>query len=66
LTHDTTPLLADIAPVQPRGVIALAGPCKECGRETPILGRPGKGRPLHLFGVGYLCEGHTLVLDGPA
>lgn len=53
-------LLNTFAPVPARGVVRLNGTCEHCSRPVPVLGRPGKGRPLHTFAEGYLCRGHAV------
>ncbi len=52
-------LFADLEPVAPRGVIGIGAKCTECSRPEPVMGKPGKGRPLNTFAEGYFCEGHA-------
>jgi len=52
-------LLDDLIPTPARGAVALDA-CPTCGRAVPVLGRPGKGRPLDTFAPGLLCPGHAI------
>jgi DNA gyrase subunit A len=52
-------LLDAYIPTAPRGADAL-DTCATCARPTPVLGRPGKGRPLDTFAPGHLCHGHAV------
>lgn len=51
------PMLDDIAPTPTRGVVRIGDSCKECSRPVPVLGLPGKGRPLDTFAPDYFCMG---------
>ena len=52
-------LLDDITPMQVRGVIGIQS-CPDCEAPAPILGAPGKGRPLDTFAADYFCTGHVM------
>lgn len=53
-------LLDNIVPTPGRGVVRIGADCAVCGSPTPVLGRPGKGRPLDTFAPGYFCRGHAV------
>lgn len=54
------PLLSDIVPTPARGVVRLET-CDTCRRVVPIMGAPGKGRPLETFpGGDFFCAGHAM------
>jgi hypothetical protein len=52
--------ILDIVPSPGRGVIRIEADCEYCGRPVPVLGRPGKGRPLDTFAPDYFCRGHAI------
>lgn len=57
-------LLDNLTPTDERGVIFVRD-CDDCDLPVPVLGRPGKGRPLDTFGEGYFCTGHAVRLPRP-
>jgi hypothetical protein len=52
--------ILDIVPSPGRGVIRIEGDCEYCERPVPVLGLPGKGRPLDTFAPDYFCRGHAI------
>lgn len=52
--------LLDIEPIRERGVIAIGDDCESCGSPVPVIGRPGKGRPMSTFAPAYFCRGHAI------
>lgn len=51
----------DLEPVAERGVVSITT-CSTCGGAEPVLGLPGKGRPLSTFAPDYFCHGHALFV----
>lgn len=55
--------LLDIVPTPARGVVRIGTDCEHCARPIPVLGLPGKGRPIESFAPDYFCRGHAIRLD---